>query len=226
MKRCLIVFAKEPKKDKVKTRLKVCLSVSKRINLYKAFLKDTITIARKADCEEKIIAYEINGKTPRYLRRIAPGFSFYEQKGINLGVKMHNAFKFAAGKGASEMIIIGSDAPTLPLRYLNDSFKRLKKAEIVLGPSRDGGYYLIGLKKPCVGLFKDIRWSSRTVFADTLKNVKRLKKTLSLLPYWYDVDEPSALAKLKLDLKKKENSGLAKWTKEFFKFCELHHRQN
>ncbi|MDO8489514.1 MAG: TIGR04282 family arsenosugar biosynthesis glycosyltransferase [Candidatus Omnitrophota bacterium] len=226
MKRFLVIFAKEPEENMVKTRLRGSLPASRRIDLYKAFLRDTVDIAKKVDCEARIIAYESNRKTPRYLKRIASGFSFCEQKGKDLGARMHNAFKFVVGKGVSKVVIIGSDAPTLSSRYINNAFKQLDKTEIVLGPSRDGGYYLVGLKKPCVGLFKDIRWSSKTVFADTLKNVKRLKKTLSLLPYWYDVDEPSTLAKLKRDLKKKENSGVAKWTKEFFKFCELSHRQN
>lgn len=225
MKRCLIIFAKEPAKGRVKTRLEGYLSSQDSLNLYKAFLRDTISLAKKIKCEVRILAYASN-KNPDYLKKLAPNFIFYKQRGRGLGRRMHNAFKFAAGKGASKVVIIGSDAPTLPLRYLNDSFKRLNKSEIVVGPSRDGGYYLIGLKKSYVGLFRDVRWSSKTAFADTLKNIKRLKKTLSLLPYWYDVDEPRALAKLKRDLKRKENSGLAKWTKEFFKFCELSHRQN
>lgn len=213
--RCLVIFAKEPKENMVKTRLKGCLSSLQRMELYKAFLKDTLEIAKRVDCELRVIAYLSDKKAPQYLKQIAPGFSFYKQRGKDLGIRMHNALKSTIAKGASCTVIIGSDAPTLPLKYLNNSFKRLDNADIVLGPSRDGGYYLIGLKEPCLDLFKGIRWSAKTVFLDTLRKIKKLKKTLSLLPYWYDVDEPSALERLKQDLKKREDRGTAKWTRQF-----------
>jgi len=216
MKDCLIIFAKEPKAGKVKTRLQGYLSQEMCVKLYKAFLKDTVEIARRVNCKYKIIAYESNGNAPNYLKTIAAPFQFYEQKGENLGRRMYNAFKFALRKGSQRTVIIGSDSPTMPVAYIKDAFDWLKTADIVLGPSLDGGYYLIGLRKPRLSLFKNIRWSSKTALADTLKNVQRLKKAVSLLPHWYDVDEPSALAILKRDLKKKENSCVAKRTKRFF----------
>ncbi|MFC1699947.1 hypothetical protein ACFL1I_08370, partial [Candidatus Omnitrophota bacterium] len=94
MSRCLIVFAKEPKKDQVKTRLSGELSAQQRLNLYQAFLKDTLSLALSFPCEERILAYQSKSR-PVYLERLARGFKLYKQRGENLGQKMHHAFQFA-----------------------------------------------------------------------------------------------------------------------------------
>ncbi|MCQ9208759.1 MAG: TIGR04282 family arsenosugar biosynthesis glycosyltransferase [Omnitrophica bacterium] len=217
MKRRLIVFAKEPTKDKVKTRLSTGLSASGCLNLYKAFLKDTINLVKNIRCTEKILAYDSDGQSPHYLRRIAPHFTFYQQKGKDLGIRMHNAFKFAQKKTTAKTVILGSDSPSLPLNFIKKAFKQLEKCDLVVGPSLDGGYYLIGLKEPSIKLFKGISWSSESVLEDTIKRAKVLKKKVALLDRWYDVDSPEALQHLKADLKKKECRGSAKWTKRFLK---------
>lgn len=225
MKRCLVVFAKEPRGDKVKTRLKGILSESRRLDLYRAFLKDTIAIAAGVECEMKMMAYESGGRAPHYLKTLAAAFQFYEQKGKDLGERMHHAFAFARRKGAEETVIIGSDSPTLPADYIRDAFGHLKTADVVLGPSLDGGYYLIGLKKPCLALFKNILWSSETVFGDTLENARKSGKRIVVLDYWYDVDKPSDLIRLRQDLEERENKDGAQATKEFLKFCKLSYRR-
>ena len=86
---------------------------------------------------------------------------------------------------------------------------------MVLGPSLDGGYYLIGLKFPCAGLFKGIAWSSPAVFKDTIKNAKELKKSVALLDKRYDIDDTRDLFRLKKDLSKIKNRSVAKWTRKF-----------
>ena len=215
MRRFLIVFAKEPNKGTVKTRLKDCLSGSQRMNLYKAFLRDSIDIANRVECEKRIIAYESKIRPPRYLMRIAPSFVFYEQTGKNLGLKMYNAFEFALQKGASQAVIIGSDSPTLPASSIKKAFSLSGRADIVLGPSLDGGYYLIGLKSPCAGLFEGIAWSSSTVLKDTIKNAQRLKKKVALLDKRYDIDDANALSRLKNDLSKLKDRTIARWTRKF-----------
>lgn len=215
MKDCLIVFAKEPKKGRVKTRLRDCLSETQCVNLYKAFLKDTLDISEKIACEHKILAYDSLGKNPKYLKKIAPGLTFYKQKGVGLGVRMYNAFRFAKDTGAAKMVIIGSDSPTLPALSIKKAFGLLSRADLVLGPSIDGGYYLIGLKSPCAGLFKGIAWSSPTVFRDTIKNAHKLKKRAALLDKIYDIDDTSDLLRLKKDLSKIKNRNIARWTRKF-----------
>lgn len=216
MKDCLIVFAKEPKKGKVKTRLREYLTQGLCVNLYKAFLRDTVEIVKEVNCKKKIIAYESNGRAPRYLKAIAAPFEFYGQRGRNLGERMHNAFKFAKDTGAAKIVIIGSDSPILPASSIKEAFGLLGRSDVVLGPCFDGGYYLIGLKSPCSGLFKGIKWSSSRVLKATLKNAWKLKKRVALLEKRYDIDDISALFRLRRDLHKLENKDIARWTRKFF----------
>lgn len=216
MKRCLIVFAKEPVRGKVKTRLNGYLSGEECLNLYKAFLKDTIELAKKIKCENKILAYD-SSKSPELLKEFSGKFSLYKQKGRNLGHRMHNAFEYATKRKADKIIIIGSDTPTLPVSFIERAFEHLDRFDVVLGPSRDGGYYLIGLKKPCLGIFRGIKWSTESVLKNTTRNIQNLKKNIVLLEEWYDVDERRSLMRLKQDLKKEKDKSVAQWTRRFLK---------
>lgn len=196
-KNCLIIFAKEPEIGRVKTRLSKYLSKAQCLNIYKAFLKDTIALSGKINCDCKVLAYESNGKSPEYLKKAAKDFLFYRQTGKDLGEKMHNAFKFANKNNMQKTVIIGSDSPDLPSQYIKDAFARLNKKDVVIGPSSDGGYYLIGLNKPCLGLFKNIKWSKADVLEKSIEKSRKLNMKLSVLKTWYDVDEPETLRKLK-----------------------------
>lgn len=212
MKECLIIFAKEPKAGKVKTRLQEYFSKKDCLSLYKAFLKDTLDIARSVKCFCRILAYDSPFSQPRYLKTIAGDFTFYKQEGKNLGRKMYNAFKFSKRLGFDKAVIIGSDSPNLPLKYLAQAYNRLNKSDVVLGPSCDGGYYLIGLKEPCAGIFNNIKWSSQSVFGVTLRKAKDIGKKVSVLEKWYDIDDFKGLGFLKKDLAKNKKAGL--WTRK------------
>lgn len=211
MKRFLIVFAKEPENGKVKTRLRKYFSDAQLLNLYKAFLKDTLNIAKKVHCEEKVLAFH-STKSPDYLKKIAKRFKFYKQTGKNLGERMHNAFVCARENKAEKTVIIGSDSPNLPGRFIEETFRKLDLYDIVLGPSDDGGYYLIGLKEPCSGMFRGIKWSSDKVLKQTLIAAKKYKKKLAMLQMWYDIDDLESLTKLIGDPRKNKNTDVAKWT--------------
>jgi len=193
MKNCLIVFAKEPLKGRVKTRLGEHYTEEECVDLYKSFLHFTIELTHKITCDKKILAYDSEGE-PDFLRQIAAGFEFYEQKGAKLGEKMYNAIEYAYRSGASNVIIIGSDSPTLPSDFVDKAFAALDLYDVVIGPCRDGGYYLIGMKEPCPGIFEGIKWSTETVLRDTLLNVKRLDKKYMILEEWYDIDKPEDVA--------------------------------
>lgn len=197
MIRFLIVFAKEAQRGAVKTRLRSYLSEEQCVNLYKSFLKDTVDIARKINCETRIMAYESNGKSPEFLKKISNDFKFYKQKGKNLGQRLYNAFKFAAKSGSSKTVIIGSDSPDLPKSYINKAFNKLNNSDLVLGPAYDGGYYLIGLREPCKEIFENIKWSSSSVFKQTLEKAKKARKKVAVLGLWHDIDTPQDLKYLK-----------------------------
>lgn len=214
MKRCLIIFAKEPQRGRVKTRLEGYLSQTECVGLYKAFVRDSIDVAGRVQCEKKIVAYDSKNARPRYLKRIAPHFLFYKQKGRDLGQRMSNAFQFAKDSGFKKTVIIGTDSPTLPFHFIQEAFQKLSTHDFVIGPSADGGYYLIGGTRDSEGLFTGIRWSSDKVFKETLKRAKRLKKRAALLPQWYDVDNPLAMTRLMRDLKRDKKCALH--TRKFF----------
>jgi len=206
MRDYLIIFAKEPQRGRVKTRLEGYLTKSGCVSLYKAFLKDTIELARKIKGKQKIIAFDPDSGRPEYLKKNAPGFSLLRQKGRGLGRRMHNVFKTAKQQGAKNTVIIGSDSPNLPAGVIKRAFLELRHNDLVIGPSSDGGYYLIGLRGPCPEIFSGIKWSSHKVFDHTLKKAKRLKKKVALLESWYDVDTPESLERLILDLRKNSQS--------------------
>lgn len=213
MKSYLIIFAKEPQEGKVKTRLEGYLSRNRCLELYTAFLNDTLAVANKIKSDAKFIAYTSLNKTPDYLRRNSRRFKLFRQRGRDLGEKMHNASMHVFAGKPAKIVIIGSDSPDLPAEYVEGAFCKLDRCDLVIGPSKDAGYYLIALKKPCLELFRGIEWSTSRVLSDTLTNARRLKKKTALLPKWYDIDTPGDLLLLANRLKSNKREDVAAWTK-------------
>jgi hypothetical protein len=208
MKRCLIIFAREPKKGQVKSRLAKSVSQEKALDLYKAFLEDTLNLAQKVRCDQKILAYASKNSCP-YLKKVGTGFYFHGQKGENLGDRMIEAINFCKKNFlSSQVVIIGTDSPHLPVRFIKGSFEALKRADIVLGPSEDGGFYLIGMRKTEPAIFKGVVWSSSSVLKKTLLNAKKLGLTTKLLESFFDIDTQKDLTKLRGFLKNKKRIAL------------------
>lgn len=206
MKRCLFIFAKEPEKGRVKTRLAGYLGEEASLVLYKAFIQDTIDIVRRVQAEEKVLAYEAGSDEPVYLRERAEGFNFYHQNGKDLGERMGNAFRYARDRGFGRTVIIGSDAPTLPAELIDEAFRKLRSNDLVLGPSRDGGYYLIGARGWCPALFDNVVWSSDHVLGTTVYNAEKANHKVQLLDPWYDIDTPDDLDRLREELTKRSDA--------------------
>jgi rSAM/selenodomain-associated transferase 1 len=217
MKRRLVIFAKEPREGLVKTRLRGLLSAKECSDLYKVFLKDIVAVAKRVVCDERVIAYESFDSPPRFLRKMAPRFKFYEQRGADLGERMYNAFSNLQRRPGWKTIIIGSDVPSIQESLIDNAFVFLETYDAVFGPSGDGGYYLVGLNKPCRRLFTGIQWSSAVVMRQTLKKCAQLKLSFRLIERHDDVDSPEALAQLRNSLKKNPDKRIAKWTKNFLK---------
>lgn len=219
MNQCLVIFAKEPEKGRVKTRLRGFLSERECLRLYQAFLKDTLELFKAFPYHHKVLAYDCRSGNPRYLKKIvqifAPAVTFYKQKGKDLGQRMHLAFVFSQEINSDQTVMIGSDSPNLPVKYIQEAYKKLNHADVVLGPCQDGGFYLIGLNKPSAGIFRNVPWSSPSVLGAVIKNSGRLNKKVELLKEWYDIDTPQALNRLTRDLKK--NKQTAPWTSKLLK---------
>jgi rSAM/selenodomain-associated transferase 1 len=192
-------MAKVPLAGTVKTRLGSVLSPEKCAALAAAFLQDTLKKAETV-CKNVILAYSPAGQSRLLEDLISSEITLVEQKGANLGERMHNAFEFAFRKNPdSAVVMIGTDSPTFPAENLVRGFEFLEKdSEIVLGRSKDGGFYLIGLRRSVPKLFDRIEWSSPLVFEQLAGNIGGLGiEKLKLVPEHYDVDTPDDLLMMK-----------------------------
>ena len=120
-------------------------------------------------------------------------------------MRQRGVFKDLFEAGHSKVLVIGSDLPTLPVRYIEDALSQIHDSLVVLGPSLDGGYYLIGLSAPkendpIPDLFTDIRWSTTSTLDDTIRAAARAALTVSQIAPWYDIDTTKELSRLQEDL--------------------------
>lgn len=122
--------------------------------------------------------------------------SLLDQIGEDLGQRMHRASVDLFAKGYKQVIIVGADVPTLPLSVYQDALAILDRSDLVLGPALDGGYYLIGLKRPAEQLFTGVPWSTDQVLAVTQQKAKTLGLTVELTTAWRDVDTIADLQSL------------------------------
>lgn len=184
-----MIFVKYPAPGKVKTRLGAEIGNRLATDLYHLFIELTLDLGRRAAPDAIYIAYEPEERWNDFKRLIPSGFDCFPQHGKDLGQRMLNAFEHVLTQSPNKVIILGSDSPTLPVHIVKDAFKRLDASDLVLGPAEDGGYYLIGLKKVCTGIFENIQWSSASVLQNTVERASNMGITYSLLTEWYDVDE-------------------------------------
>ena len=202
MKRALIVMAREPRAGETKTRLTPPLTAKQAAALYHAFLLDTLDLMRQAPGVQPVIAYT-PPEAERFFRGSAPpGFQLTPQAGAGLGERLERVLRLHLESQYDQAVVIGSDSPTLPPDYVTRAFEALDdpRIDVVLGPSEDGGYYLVGLKAPCAALFRGVAMSTPTVLTETLARAGGRGLCVALLPKWYDVDTPDDLARLRQEL--------------------------
>ncbi len=190
----LIIFAKSPVAGQVKTRLIPSIGREKATNLYRELLARTLDTAVKTQFTD--IQLWISGNIRhRYFSgfKNRNNFKFYQQEGKDLGQRMFNAFDSVLKKHPYA-ILIGSDCPSLLNSDLKRAMTLLKNGkELVLGPAKDGGYYLIGLRKNNFKLFSEIKWGGESVFSETYSRAKKMKLDIELLSEKRDVDRASDL---------------------------------
>jgi rSAM/selenodomain-associated transferase 1 len=196
LKRLLILMAKEPVPGGSKTRLAPPLSAVEAADLYDAFLQDKVAQMYRVNGVERAIAF-LPASGRGYFERLAPQFRLIEQHGALLSARLTNVFDRSFTEGYDLVLAIDGDTPTLPPSYLQAGFEALEAAsvDVVLGPCRDGGYYAIGMKEPCPGLF-DVQMSTSSVTRDTLSQAEAAGLTVHCLPTWFDIDRPEDLEHL------------------------------
>ncbi|MCL4503213.1 MAG: TIGR04282 family arsenosugar biosynthesis glycosyltransferase [Deltaproteobacteria bacterium] len=185
-----IIFAKEPVPGQVKTRLSPPLSPEMACRLYHCFLEDIIDETVRLPGVDVAIAYTPVSARGFFQSLAHPGICLLAQEGRDLGERQARAFAWGFARGYEVVLLRGSDTPDLPGNIILEAVEKLAAgiAQVVLGPSKDGGYYLIGLKNLHSRLFDGLSWSTGSVLTETLSRAQELDLTVHLLPYWRDID--------------------------------------
>jgi hypothetical protein len=211
----LLTVAKRPQPGQTKTRLTPPLTPDQAAALYECFLQDTLDLMGRVPEVDPVIAF-LPPTERAYFATLAPTFGLIEQQGDDLGARLDNALTHFLHQGYQAAVIMDSDSPTLPAETLTAAFDALAgDADVVLGPCDDGGYYLIGLKRPAPRLLREVRMSTPRVTADTLTLAAAEGLRVAQLPTWYDIDDGAALGRLLRELTTLPNHQ-APHTRRFF----------
>lgn len=201
----LVLFARLPTPGKVKTRLIPILGAEGACELHAAMVDDIIARFSVQELGESGITTRLailrDPHDPSPLPASWASLPRFDQAGDTLGERMARALQRVLDAGHQRVVLIGTDAPTLPTHHVVEAFEKLEHTDIVLGPATDGGYYLIGANKvPPRHLFAGIEWGTREVFAQTVAAAQRAGLSYDLLPPWYDVDDEADLRFLQAHL--------------------------
>lgn len=180
----LIIFVKNPVAGNVKTRLAKSIGDEKALEIYKHLLDITRNAAEGVDCTRHLFYSDEIDSDNWSLDK----FNKHLQSGDGLGEKMKNAFHHILTLGAKRVIIIGSDCPGLTSKIIEEAFEALLEKDVCIGPAKDGGYYLLGMKTLHNPLFEDKQWSTDSVFEDTIVDLMENRLTYGRLPQLSDVD--------------------------------------
>ena len=181
----LLVLVKNPIAGKTKTRLAQDVGPAKALQMYGILLRHTRDqalglrdVTRYLHYSEHVAEDDWSGQD----------FIKLVQRGTDLGQRMELAFDHAFARDHDRVVLIGSDCPGVTTELLEEAFEALRTHEVVLGPANDGGYYLIGLRNPQPGLFRDMTWSTSSVFEETWARAQVKGLSLYRLPNRSDVD--------------------------------------
>ena len=189
----IALFAKAPLAGRVKTRLVPPLTHEEAARVARASLEDTARFIVPAVPAHWTLF--LDGEADRPLRSLAEetGIAISPQRGANLGERLASAFRDLRGKGASRVLAIGSDAPTLDPERVMEAIESLSVCDVALGPTEDGGYYLIGTSGDHASIFEEIPWGSGAAAAVTLDRARARSLDVRLLAPWYDLDDAASL---------------------------------
>ncbi|MEQ1587824.1 MAG: TIGR04282 family arsenosugar biosynthesis glycosyltransferase [Cyclobacteriaceae bacterium] len=186
----LIIFYRNPELGQVKSRLAATVGEERALAIYLKLASFTRSVTSAINCDQVVyysnfIDREDSWPNERYFKHL--------QRGDELGSKMRHAFETAFAQGYKRVCIIGTDCLELTSDILKEAFEALKGKDSVIGPAFDGGYYLLGMNRFIPEVFRNKRWSTDTVFIDTIDELKRLRCSYHLTPTLHDVDNEADL---------------------------------
>lgn len=191
-----MIFYKNPLRGQVKTRLAATIGDDRALEIYRRMALHIRDITQGL-AVDKIVWYSDSivddDLWPATIYRKSV------QRGNDLGERMLNSFEDGFASGTRPLVIIGTDCYELSSSHLEQAFDALQENDVVIGPARDGGYYLLGMNRLHPALFKNKKWSTSSVFGNTLNDINTLGLTCATLPVLRDVDReedlPDALLK-------------------------------
>ncbi|HEY5919436.1 MAG TPA: TIGR04282 family arsenosugar biosynthesis glycosyltransferase [Chryseolinea sp.] len=189
-KKLLIIFYRNPHVGKVKTRLAAEVGDSKALAIYLYLVSHTRTITETLSTD-KVVFYSDHIDTEDswintiYMKQL--------QDGLDLGDKMYNAFQNGFDKGYNSICIIGTDCLELSPSIISSAFEALTFSDAVIGPAKDGGYYLLGMNSLYEQFFRNKSWSTNSVFKETVSDFKAAAIKFHELPVLSDIDKASDL---------------------------------
>ncbi len=193
-----MVFLKAPRKGTVKTRLARDVGDETATRLYRGFVLDVLDLLGNDGTREVAICHHPPDASDEIRKWLGPAYAYRPQNGGDLGQRMCAAFREAFADGFDQALLLGTDLPDLPPEVVDSADNALRSADAVLGPSQDGGYYLIGFNRngfePAV--FREIPWSTDAVFRLTERILTRRGRRLRVLPVRQDVDDLADLRDL------------------------------
>jgi len=204
----ILLFIKAPLRGQVKSRLAAVLGQVAALELYRNFVLDILASIETSGIPCRVCYHPPeSGETVKDW--LGNHLRFMPQEGNDIGERMERAFRRVFAEGASRAVLIGSDIPDLTPEMLSDALVSLSESGAVIGPAKDGGYYLIGFRREMFfpDIFRGIAWSTDTVFRKTLQIFERAHQQVSVLPLWRDMDTVEDLKEL---MNTNRNGGFSK----------------
>ena len=196
----LAIMARAPIPGQVKTRLHPYLTPQQSADLYSAFLWDTLDMAVAARACDVFLAYTPLHEEEAFRGLVPDSVRLFAQAEGDLGQRMCRIFQQLHQEGRSPVLIVGTDIPTLQPRHLSKALERLRDHTVCLGPSRDGGYYLIGAQVAHKCLFEEMPWGTAAVLEATMEKAKAAGLSVALLDVCSDIDTIEDLRRLRHEL--------------------------
>jgi rSAM/selenodomain-associated transferase 1 len=193
----MALFARRPVPGSVKTRLSPALPPDLSARLHRSMVRDAMEAMAATPSDERIVYWtgaEPGNRSPS-LTDVPPGIIERAQSGKTLGERLARAFEELLSDPEDRAVILGADCPSLGPRVLREAGDALRRGPLVLGPARDGGYYLIGLARRAPSLFENISWGTSRVLAETLDRASRAGLVPHLLEPLEDLDTPADLVR-------------------------------
>lgn len=205
----LIIMTRIPIAGMTKTRLMKILTGEECADLHRCFLLDLFKMVNELREIADIYVTYTPENSLYLIQDIIPSFiDSFPQEGYELGDKMDNAIQRLLNKGYSKVILIGSDIPSLQAEDIKKAYEELENNDICLGPTNDGGYYLVGMKKRCQDIFSNhLKWGYKSVFEATVSIANNLGFTVGLTTKLSDIDEKEDIEDFMKRIQKREFNG-------------------